>query len=121
MPSLMYGRNEPRYQSLPLLNRVFLNSPIAGYSADGKPRHRMSLDALCRFFYIKADYRIAPPTPGTRDYYPPTATWQKHICKCMTRGEKKLKTHPEQFENWETTHMKRKKMFTFISQSSTYI
>lgn len=76
--------NEPDI-NLTLLNRVFLGTPhIAGYSADGKANAtRMSLDALCRFFHIKADYRIAPPNPGTRLL--PPAAWQKHICKCMTR------------------------------------
>lgn len=61
--------NEPDI-NLTLLNRVFLGTPhIAGYSADGKANAtRMSLDALCRFFHIKADYRIAPPTPEP-DYY----------------------------------------------------
>ena len=56
--------NEPDI-NLTLLNRVFLGTPhIAGYSADGKANAtRMSLDALCRFFHIKADYRIAPPQP----------------------------------------------------------
>ena len=70
MPSLMYGENEPDI-NLTLLNRVFLGTPhIAGYSADGKANAtRMSLDALCRFFHIKADYRIAPPPTPEPDYY----------------------------------------------------
>jgi erythronate-4-phosphate dehydrogenase len=54
--------NEPHI-SLPLLNKVFIGTPhIAGYSADGKANAtRMSLDALCRFFHIQAEYCIEPP------------------------------------------------------------
>lgn len=56
--------NEPDINTT-LLNKVFLGTPhIAGYSADGKANAtRMSLDALCRFFHIDADYRIVPPQP----------------------------------------------------------
>lgn len=56
--------NEPDINRT-LLNKVFLGTPhIAGYSADGKANAtRMSLDALCRFFRIEADYHIAPPAP----------------------------------------------------------
>ena len=57
--------NEPDI-SLPLLDKVFLGTPhIAGYSADGKANAtRMSLDSLCRFFNLEADYRIEPPRPA---------------------------------------------------------
>lgn len=50
---------------LELLNQVFIGTPhIAGYSADGKANAtRMSLDSLCRFFNLKADYEIHPPIP----------------------------------------------------------
>lgn len=56
--------NEPDI-NLTLLNKVFLGTPhIAGYSADGKANAtRMSLDALCHFFNIEADYCIIPPQP----------------------------------------------------------
>lgn len=49
-----------------LLSRAFLATPhIAGYSADGKANAtRMALDALCRFFHLRADYRIVPPPPA---------------------------------------------------------
>lgn len=49
-----------------LLSRTFLATPhIAGYSADGKANAtRMALDALCRFFHLRADYRIVPPPPA---------------------------------------------------------
>ena len=61
--------NEPNINQ-ELLNLIYIGTPhIAGYSADGKANAtRMSLDALCRFFHIKADYRIAPPNPEP-DYY----------------------------------------------------
>ena len=50
---------------LSLLNKVMIGTPhIAGYSADGKANAtRMALDAVCRFFNIKADYTVEPPTP----------------------------------------------------------
>ena len=50
---------------LSLLNKVMIGTPhIAGYSADGKANAtRMALDAVCRFFNIKADYPEEPPTP----------------------------------------------------------
>lgn len=56
--------NEPNINPT-LLNKVFLGTPhIAGYSADGKANAtRMSLDALCHFFNIEADYCIIPPQP----------------------------------------------------------
>ena len=50
---------------LSLLNKVMIGTPhIAGYSADGKANAtRMALDAVCRYFNIKADYTVEPPTP----------------------------------------------------------
>ncbi len=49
-----------------LLEKVLIGtSHIAGYSADGKANAtRMSLEALCRFFDKKVDYRITPPPPA---------------------------------------------------------
>ena len=57
--------NEPAI-NLTLLDKVFLGTPhIAGYSADGKANAtRMSLDALCRYFNVQADYQIIPPAPS---------------------------------------------------------
>lgn len=57
---------EPRI-SRELLSVALIATPhIAGYSADGKANAtRMSLEALCRFFGIGADFKILPPEiPG---------------------------------------------------------
>lgn len=50
-----------------LLSVALIATPhIAGYSADGKANAtRMSLEALCRFFGIEAEFQILPPEiPG---------------------------------------------------------
>ena len=69
-----------------LLEVAFLATPhIAGYSADGKANAtRMSLEALCKFFGIEADFKIVPPE-GPCDYDP-------------TRDSEWLKAAPEKFE-----------------------
>lgn len=69
-----------------LMSVAFLATPhIAGYSADGKANAtRMSLEALCRFFGIEADFTILPPE-GPKDYDP-------------TRDSEWLKASPEKFE-----------------------
>lgn len=69
-----------------LMSVAFLATPhIAGYSADGKANAtRMSLEALCRFFDIEADFAILPPE-GPSGYDP-------------TRDSEWLKASPEKFE-----------------------
>ena len=69
-----------------LMSVVFLATPhIAGYSADGKANAtRMSLEALCQFFGVEADFTILPPE-GPSDYDP-------------TRDSEWLKASPEKFE-----------------------
>ena len=69
-----------------LMSVAFLATPhIAGYSADGKANAtRMSLEALCRFFGIEAEFSIFPPE-GPNDYDP-------------TRDSDWLKASPEKFE-----------------------
>ena len=76
---------EPRIRK-ELMEVAFLATPhIAGYSADGKANAtRMSLEALCRFFGIEADFTILPPE-GPSDYDP-------------TRDSDWLKASPEKFE-----------------------
>ena len=76
---------EPRI-SRELMEVAFLATPhIAGYSADGKANAtRMSLEALCRFFGIEADFCILPPE-GPKGYDP-------------TRDSEWLKASPEKFE-----------------------
>lgn len=83
-----------------LLEKVFLGTPhIAGYSADGKANAtRMSLDALCRFFHIEADYRITPPQPEhpvISACCPADAYLQMYDPR---RDSEALKAHPEAFE-----------------------
>ena len=69
-----------------LMSVAFLATPhIAGYSADGKANAtRMSLEALCRFFGVEAEFSILPPE-GPNDYDP-------------TRDSDWLKASPEKFE-----------------------
>lgn len=91
--------NEPNI-NLTLLNKVFLGTPhIAGYSADGKANAtRMSLDSLCRFFQIKADYQINPPKPQNSII---TADSLSEACLRIydpRRDSEMLKQHPELFE-----------------------
>ena len=76
---------EPRI-SRELMEVAFLATPhIAGYSADGKANAtRMSLEALCRFFGIEAEFNILPPE-GPKGYDP-------------TRDSEWLKASPEKFE-----------------------
>ncbi|MFA6872380.1 MAG: 4-phosphoerythronate dehydrogenase PdxB [Bacteroidaceae bacterium] len=91
--------NEPH--PLPeLLDLVFLSTPhIAGYSADGKANAtRMSLDAFCRFFGIKADYTITPPAP-LKDL--PNNLSAKEVALFAydpRRDSEALRNHPEKFE-----------------------
>ena len=76
---------EPRI-SRELMEVAFLATPhIAGYSADGKANAtRMSLEALCRFFGIEANFCILPPE-GPKGYVP-------------TQDSEWLKASPEKFE-----------------------
>lgn len=91
--------NEPDI-NLTLLNKAFLGTPhIAGYSADGKANAtRMSLDALCRFFHLKADYRITPPEPENPVINAATPTEAYLQMYDPRRDSDALKTHPELFE-----------------------
>ena len=89
---------EPRI-SRELLEVAFLATPhIAGYSADGKANAtRMSLEALCRFFGIEADFSIVPPE-GPSDYDP-------------TRDSEWLKAAPEKFEWFRGNYPVRRECF----------
>ena len=109
--------NEPDI-NLTLLNRVFLGTPhIAGYSADGKANAtRMSLDALCRFFHIKADYRIAPPQPRNPIITADNLAEAYLQMYDPRRDSEALKTHPEQFEKLRGDYPLRreKDAYTYI-------
>ena len=83
-----------------LLRKVFIGTPhIAGYSADGKANAtRMALDALCRFFRIRAGYTILPPPPPCPHL---TARSWEEACLQMydPRADRdRLLAHPERFE-----------------------
>lgn len=91
--------NEPDINPT-LLNKVFLGTPhIAGYSADGKANAtRMSLDALCRFFNLKADYQITPPQPENPTIIA-ASTAEAYLQMYDPRKDSEaLKSHPELFE-----------------------
>lgn len=91
--------NEPDI-NLTLLNKVFLGTPhIAGYSADGKANAtRMSLDSLCRFFHIRAEYHIAPPQPE-QPVLTATSLYDAYLQMYDPRRDSEaLKGHPELFE-----------------------
>lgn len=91
--------NEPDI-NLTLLNKAFLGTPhIAGYSADGKANAtRMSLDALCRFFHLKANYRITPPEPENPVITAATPAEAYLQMYDPRRDSEALKAHPELFE-----------------------
>ena len=107
--------NEPDI-NLTLLNRVFLGTPhIAGYSADGKANAtRMSLDALCRFFHIKADYRIAPPQPRNPIITADNLAEAYLQMYDPRRDSEALKTHPEQFEKLRGDYPLRREKDAYI-------
>lgn len=85
---------------LGLLNTAFIGTPhIAGYSADGKANAtRMSLDALCKHFGIKAEYAINPPIPANRVIE--ALTYEEAALQIYNpeRDSQALKAHPELFE-----------------------
>lgn len=86
--------------SLDLLNNVMIGTPhIAGYSADGKANAtRMSLDALCQYFGIEANYLVTPPQPTTACIS--ASTLPEALLKIYDprRDSDALKLHPECFE-----------------------
>ncbi|ADV42576.1 4-phosphoerythronate dehydrogenase PdxB [Bacteroides helcogenes] len=107
--------NEPDINST-LLNQVFLGTPhIAGYSADGKANAtRMSLDALCRFFHIEADYLITPPQPENpviTAHSPAEAYLQMYDPR---RDSEALKKHPDLFEKLRGDYPLRREEGAFI-------
>lgn len=91
--------NEPDID-LELLNKVIVGTPhIAGYSADGKANAtKMSLDALCRFFHIEANYNISPPKPKNTSIK--ASTLEEALLQIYDPrlDSETLKSHPESFE-----------------------
>lgn len=83
-----------------LLEKVMIGTPhIAGYSADGKANAtRMSLDALCKHFVIKAQYQIVPPKPEAITITAPSIEEALLMIYDPRRDSDALKAHPEYFE-----------------------
>lgn len=85
---------------LGLLGKAFIGTPhIAGYSADGKANAtRMSLDAICKHFNIKATYEIDAPAPANPLIK--AATYEEAMLQIYNpeRDSHALKAYPEQFE-----------------------
>ncbi|MDD3036356.1 4-phosphoerythronate dehydrogenase PdxB [Bacteroides sp.] len=83
-----------------LLEKVIIGTPhIAGYSADGKANAtRMSLDSICKFFHLKADYEISAPTPTTTNIY--AKSHEEALLQIYNPIEdsNRLKKQPELFE-----------------------
>lgn len=112
--------NEPTI-NLTLLKKVFLGTPhIAGYSADGKANAtRMSLDALCRYFNIQADYQIIPPAPSQPQITAKTLSDAYLQIYDPRQDSNALKTHPELFEKLRGDYPLRreKKAYTILNHS----
>ena len=91
--------NEPDI-NLTLLDKVFLGTPhIAGYSADGKANAtRMSLESLCHFFGIQADFEIKPPKPKHSILSIREESEAYLEMYNPQRDSDALKTHPDMFE-----------------------
>ena len=107
--------NEPTI-NLELLNKVIIGTPhIAGYSADGKSNAtRMSLDALCRHFGIKANYTISPMQP--QNTFIQAATLEEALLKIYDprQDSNRLKSHPEQFEQLRGDYPLRREKEAYI-------
>lgn len=115
--------NEPDI-SHTLLYKAFLGTPhIAGYSADGKANAtRMSLDALCRHFGIRADYRILPPSPEHPHIQAEDLTDAVLQMYDPRRDSQALKDHPERFEQLRGDYpLRREKEAFHISFSNPAI
>ncbi len=114
--------NEPAI-NLTLLDKAFLGTPhIAGYSADGKANAtRMSLDALCRYFNIQADYRIVPPAPEQPQIAADNLSDAYLQMYDPRRDSNALKMHPELFEKLRGDYpLRREKGAYIIPDAITY-
>ncbi len=102
--------NEPNI-SRALLNKVYIGTPhIAGYSADGKVNaDNMIVEALCRHFHLPLPPRILPP-PST--LHLPTSTFRQ-VGYDVMEDCRKLKTHPEKFEEFRGNYPVRRENFVW--------
>lgn len=104
--------NEPDID-LTLLRKAFIATPhIAGYSADGKANAtRMSLEALCRFFGIEANFEIVPPSlPEDMAWSEDKETAYLQLYNPM-RDSEWLKAEPEKFEWFRGNYPLRRELF----------
>lgn len=104
--------NEPDID-LTLLREAFIATPhIAGYSADGKANAtRMSLEALCRFFGIEANFKIVPPSlPEDMVWSEDKETAYLQLYNPM-RDSEWLKAEPEKFEWFRGNYPLRRELF----------
>ena len=104
--------NEPDID-LTLLREAFIATPhIAGYSADGKANAtRMSLEALCRFFGIEANFEIVPPSlPEDMAWSEDKETAYLQLYNPM-RDSEWLKAEPEKFEWFRGNYPLRRELF----------
>ncbi|MBO5000229.1 MAG: 4-phosphoerythronate dehydrogenase PdxB [Bacteroidaceae bacterium] len=104
--------NEPDID-LTLLREAFIATPhIAGYSADGKANAtRMSLEALCRFFGIEANFKIVPPLlPEDMAWSEDKETAYLQLYNPM-RDSEWLKAEPEKFEWFRGNYPLRRELF----------
>ena len=115
--------NEPAI-NLTLLDKVFLGTPhIAGYSADGKANAtRMSLDALCRYFNVQADYQIIPPAPSQPRITADTLSAAYLQMYDPRQDSNALKTHPELFEKLRGDYPLRreKEAYTIVNHPDSF-
>lgn len=104
--------NEPDID-LTLLREAFIATPhIAGYSADGKANAtRMSLEALCRFFGIEANFKIVPSSlPEDMIWSEDKETAYLQLYNPM-RDSEWLKAEPEKFEWFRGNYPLRRELF----------
>ena len=102
--------NEPDI-SRALLNKVYIGTPhIAGYSADGKVNaDNMIAEALCRHFHLPLPPRILPPPSPF--HLPPSTLHQTGYD--VMEDSRKLKTHPEKFEEFRGNYPVRRENFVW--------
>lgn len=95
-----------------LLQSVYIGTPhIAGYSADGKANAtRMSLEALCRFFHMEANFEIVPPVLPPTSYSENAEEAYLQVYNPMQDCER-LRNNPEEFEQIRGNYPLRREIF----------
>ena len=98
-----------------LLDAAYIATPhIAGYSADGKANAtRMSLEALCRFFHIDADFEIVPPALPSIEFSKDEEEAFLQLYNPLHDSER-LKNAPEKFEWFRGNYPLRRESATSL-------